>query len=131
LGDTIWLETTDGKRKSGGDRDNSIILRLSPQLDALATRLGVEKPSAFHDLGGLGAIVGLRSKGTWFDAQQGHHTFSALLSELRDRPASLAFAPEPSQRHWLEMLMSELEYCVSGLREASAQGRKFRLRLVS
>lgn len=131
MGDTIWLETTDGKRKSGGDRDNSIILRLSPQLDALAARLGVEKPSAFHDPGGLGAILGLRTNGAWFDAQQGHRTFSALLSELRDRPESLAFSPEPPQRHWPGMLMSELEYCVAGLSEAIAQGRKFRLRLVS
>jgi len=131
VGDTIRLETTDGKRKTGGDRDNSMLVRLAPQLDALATRLGVQKPSSFHDPGGLAALVGLRMKGAWFDAQEGHRVFSALLSELEARPESLALSPEPSQRHWPEMLMSELRYCVAGLSDAATDGRKFRLRLVS
>lgn len=69
VGDTIWLQTTDGKRKTGDERDNSMLLRR--------------------------------------------------------------FSPNPSQHHWPEALMSELRYCVAGLSDAVAKGRKFRLRLVS
>jgi hypothetical protein len=131
VGNTIWLEVTDGKTKTGGERDNSIMLRLSPKLDALATRLGVMKPSSFHDAGGLGELVGIRVKGKWFDAHEGQRTFAAIVSELRQRPQSLEFSPERSQSHWPDMLMDELEYCLAGVTEAAAVGRSFRLRLVS
>jgi hypothetical protein len=131
MGHTIWLELTDGRTKTGGDRDNSIMLRLSPQLDALATRLGVAKPSTFHDPGGLGAVLGLRIKGKWFEAQEGQRTFAALVSELRERPESLGFSPERSQSHWAGMLLGELEYCLAGITEAVATHRRFRLRLIS
>jgi hypothetical protein len=49
MSDTIWLEVTDGTEKTGGDRDNTILLKLGTQLDALAEKLGVAKPSSFYD----------------------------------------------------------------------------------
>ena len=49
MSDTIWLEVSDGQETSGGDRDNSAMLRLSDELDALAIELGVGKLTTFYD----------------------------------------------------------------------------------
>jgi hypothetical protein len=48
MSDTIWLEVTDGKEKTGGDRDNTILLELGTQLDALAEKLGVVTREKVH-----------------------------------------------------------------------------------
>ena len=47
MSDTIWLEVGEGREKSGGERDDSIMLELTSELDALAERLGVPKLSSF------------------------------------------------------------------------------------
>lgn len=140
MGDTIWLEVTDGRTKEGGDRDNSIMLRLDEELDTLAARLGVAKLSSFYDNSALAEALaeefedperaGALSPDVWFEAEEGHRTLTALVKELRERPNSLGFVPDSSRSHWPQALMEDLEYCLSGLTQALAQGRKFHLLIV-
>jgi len=139
MSDTIWLEVSDGHTKEGGERDNSIMLHLGEELDTLAARLGVSQLSSFYDNSALARALAeeLDDSDTadsldevWFDAGEGHGTLAALISELRERPESLDFTPDGGRSHWPQALMEELEYCLAGLREAMAQGRKFHLLIV-
>jgi hypothetical protein len=141
MGDTIWLETTDGRSKQGGDRDNSIMLRLGEELDALADRLGVAKLSSFYDNSALAEalaeefddpdVAGSLPPEVWFEAEEGRRTLAALVNELRERPESLRFTLDSSRSHWPQALTEELAYCLSALSEAAAQRGKFHLLIVS
>jgi hypothetical protein len=90
LGNTVWLVVEDGE-PGGARRDNSILLALQQQLDALAIRLGVTRPGAFLDYSTLeeefGGAPAIAPRPVWFDAQDGLRTVDALLGELRSRPS--------------------------------------------
>src|SRR5215471_7433683 len=127
---TLWLQTSDGVSRGGGDQDHSIMLRLSGALDALAERLGLIPLSAFHDhsalareyaseLGDLGATA-MAEPERWHDSARGLMTVDGLLGELRERPESLAFSPTERQTHWVDALICDLADCRSRLQEAAA-----------
>jgi hypothetical protein len=137
---TLWLETSDGATKTGGDRDNSIMLRLSESLDALAAQLGVTPLSAFHDYSTvareyereLGEFEGMAATqpDTWHDAATALSTVEAINRELQARPESLAFSSDASRRHWRDTLLEELTYCRARLEDAAKRGLRFRLLVV-
>jgi hypothetical protein len=131
---TLWLETSDGATKTGGDRDNSIMLRLSESLDALAAQLGVTPLSAFHDYSTVAREyaselrefeeVAATQPEAWYDAVTGLSTVDAINRELQARPESLAFTPDASRRHWRDTLLEELDAAVraSRMRRSAASG---------
>lgn len=136
---TLWLELSGGAANAGAERDNSIMLRLGGELDAMASRLGVTPLSAFHDhsaiareyaseLGDLEEAV-LRPP-EWHDPADGIRSLDAIIHELRARPESLGFMPTASQRHWPDTLMRDLEYCRARLADAASRGSRFRLLVV-
>ena len=139
MGDTLWLQIHDGQQASGGERDNSIMLRASEALDALAEHLGVAKLSGFYDLGELADAYADELEGidvpemedAWFDAGLGSQSVGAILKALRDGSPPLPLKLDASNRHWREELVEELEYCHGRLREAARRGHRFRLVVVS
>jgi len=117
MGSTIWLQIKRDGKATGGDRDNSIMLRLDKELDVLATDLGVATPSSYF--------------GVWSDSSAGLETISTLLSALEADPSRLSTQHDPARQHWRQMLLEELRYCADGLREGSKEGLKFRFRIVA
>jgi hypothetical protein len=139
VSDTLWLEIRDGATRTGRDRDHSILLRLTSELDSLAARLGVSPLSAFHDFSAVARAyanevgdseAAAAQPGTWHDAARGLRTVEAILQELWARPQSLAFTPDKSRRHWFDELMRELEDSRGRLENASNRGLTFRLLIV-
>jgi hypothetical protein len=138
MSDTIWLEVTDGKEKTGGDRDNTILLKLGKQLDALAEKLGVAKPSSFYDnsaladeyAGEFDEAATPEAATVWFEARAGREAMEALLTALREQPDMFAARLSPSRSHWPQALLEELEYCHSALVDAEQRGHRFHLLIV-
>jgi hypothetical protein len=138
MSDTIWLEVFDGTEKTGGDRDNSMILRLGDELGAVATELGVSKLSAFYDSSALAdAYAGEledaelpQVDSAWFDAADGLKTFAALLEAVRGGSAQSRLKLDATRSHWPEMLLEELEYCHGVLSHAAERGQRFHLLVV-
>jgi hypothetical protein len=103
MSDTIWLETTDGREKTGDERDNSIMLRLAEELDALAEKLNVPKLSSFYDNTALAdAYAGEFDDAdvppvepVWFEAAAGRQAVEAILAEFRRNAAAIALPTEP------------------------------------
>ena len=116
MGNTIWLQVKRGGKVTGGERDNSIMLRLEAELDRLADELAVARPSAFY---------------TWQDPNVGHRTISALLRALRESPERVQYPSDPSRAHWRELLLQELSYCETSLQSAADKGCRFRFRVVA
>jgi hypothetical protein len=139
MSETIWLETSDGRWKAGGKRDNSVLLRMVPTLDVVAARLGVTTLGSFYDNSALAEAVteemgdqapGMAPPEVWFDPADGRRTFAALLEELRDHPENVALPSNLPCRRWPQDLQEELEYCLAQLDEAVAQQQKFHLLIV-
>jgi hypothetical protein len=131
VGNTVWLVVEDAESGSIG-RDNSILLALHKELDALAGRLGVTRPSAFFDYSTLEEEVGgaPAPQPVWSDSSQGLRTVDALLSELRARPESLGFVPNARRQHWPAELLEDLAHCSAGLQAAASRGLRFSFRVV-
>jgi len=137
MSDTIWLEVTDGEEKSGGERDNSIMLKLAQELDALAERLDVPKLSSFYDNSALADAYAGEIEGdfppvesVWFEAAAGRRVVDAVLAELRRNGAAVRFPREPSRSHWPSALLDELEYCQASLVRAEQRRLRFHLLIV-
>jgi hypothetical protein len=139
MSDTIWLQVNRGRGPEGGEQDNSIILRLGRELDALADNLGVTRLSAFRDYSAVEELEdevaeeGLPESaphGSWFDAKEGYAAVRRLLDELRARPERLRFNPDSSESHWVGYLLDELSYCADQLKVAAEQGHPFRFLIV-
>ena len=138
MSDTIWLEVTDGKEKTGGDQDNSILLKLGKQLDALAEKLGVATPSSFYDnsaladeyAGEFDEAAPPEAAAMWFEARAGRETVEALLAALREQPDMFATRLSPSRSHWPAALLEELEYCHAVLVDAEQRSHRFHLLIV-
>ena len=134
MSDTIWLEVSDGQETSGGDRDNSAMLRLSDELDALAIELGVGKLTTFYDSSALAEAYAEELAGadvpepSWFEASQGRQSVEALLGALRANPAALQVQADTPGDH--AILVEELEYCHAALVQAEQRGHRFRLLIV-
>jgi hypothetical protein len=137
--DTIWLQVNRGRGPEGGEQDNSIMVSLERELDALADSLGVARLSAFRDYSALEEFEDEVTEeelpegapqGSWFDAKEGYTAVRRLLDELRARPERLRFNPDPSQSHWVGYLLDELSYCADQLKAAAEQGHQFRFLIV-
>lgn len=138
MSDTIWLEISDGISKTGGERDNSIMLKLGEELDILAKKLGVPKLSSFYDNSALAHEYADELEDVdippidpvWFDAGVGGQAVGALLSALREGTAELGTKLDASHHDWPAMLLQELEYCRAALTEAARHGQRFHFLVV-
>ena len=140
MSDTIWLEISGGIEKTGGDRDNSMMLKLCADLDALADKLGVPKLSSFFDDSALVDEYAEELEDVdvdippadpvWFDAGAGSQVVGALLSALRDGSAERGTKLDASRADWRAMLLEELEYCHGALKEAAQRSQRFRFLVV-
>jgi hypothetical protein len=147
MGHTIWVEVHG---RSGDDpaRDNSIMLRLQDQLDALATKLGVPKLSEFYDYSELEAAYGDlggdedeaevddppdnhgQNAGDWFEPGPALAAVQALEDHLAQHPEALGFVPDRSRAHWPVALKEELRHCRSVLEDAVSRGQQLRFLIV-
>ena len=116
MGNTIWLQVKKGGKVTGGDRDNSIMLRLREELDALADELAVARPSSFY---------------VWSDSVVGYQSISKILGALQESPQRVGYPSDPSRTHWPELLLKELSHCAGGLKSAAEEGCRFRFRIVA
>jgi hypothetical protein len=116
MGNTIWLQIKRGGKVTGGERDNSIMLRLEHELDALADEIAVARPSSFR---------------AWHDPAVGLEAVSALVHALRENPQRLQHSSDPSREHWPDLLLQELSYCEGTLKSAAEEGCRFRFRVVA
>jgi hypothetical protein len=138
MSDAIWLEVFDGTDKTGGDRDNVMILRLGDELAEAATELGVPKLSTFYDSSALAdAYAGefedaepLSVEPAWFDAAAGLQAVAALLEALRGGRLQARLKLDATRSHWSEMLLEELEYCHGALSHAAERGQRFHFLVV-
>ncbi|MEW6208265.1 MAG: hypothetical protein AB1631_07850 [Acidobacteriota bacterium] len=134
MGDTLWLEIKDGDETSGDEQDNSLMLRLQENLDALAEALGVPKLSQFFDYSLIAAEFdeagGLPDE-AWFDAKDGLLAVDRLYTHLIAHFDDLGLRADQSQAHWPDGLLEELSYCRARLAEAVERGARFRLLIVS
>lgn len=130
MGDTVWLEIKDGDGISGGEQDNSLILRLEKSLDVLAESLGITRLSRFFDYSETAAEAGGSIDEAWFDARDGLLTFDKLCTHLITHPDDLKFKTKQWQAHWPDALLEELSYCRDRLAEAVERGAMFRLLIV-
>lgn len=138
MSDTIWLEVTDGGEKTGGERDNSIMLKLGDELDAMAERLGVPQLSTFYDNSALAEAYAEEIEGgdmapvepVWFEPSAGRQALEAILGALRENPAAVLTTSDPFRSHWPAMLLDELQYCHAALVEAEQSGQRFHLLVV-
>jgi hypothetical protein len=139
MSDTIWLQVNRGRGPEGDEQDNSIMVRLEGELDALSDNLGVARLSAFRDYSALEeleddeaeeGLPGGAPHESWFDAREGYTAVRRLLDELRATPERLGFNPDPSQSHWVGYLLDELSYCADQLKVAAEQGHQFRFLIV-
>src|SRR5262249_13188591 len=106
MGHTIWIELK-GKSRPKGDKgnDNSIILQLEKNLDGIASKIGVRKPSEFYDYTELddyydATEIGPKLKANWSNSVQGLDSLFAILAELLGNPKALRFKPDSSTEHW-------------------------------
>ena len=116
MGDTLWLQVKRAGKVTGGERDNTIMLRLERELDELAVELGVTRPSSLR---------------TWTKATIGHEAINAILHALQESPPRVRYPPDPSRAHWPDMLLQELTHCVGVLKVADGDGCSIRFRIVS
>jgi hypothetical protein len=137
MGNTIWVETKKGTKKKGGERDNSIMLRLDKNLAGVARKLKVTKLSEFYDYSVLAEAFGEElgdgvpiPEEKWSDSTEGLASLQAIYSHLSEHPEDLKFKPDSSREYWPKMLMEELKYCVSVLKKAAAAKAMFRLVIV-
>jgi hypothetical protein len=138
MSDTIWLETTDGHEKTGGERDNSIMLKLAEELDALAEKLNVPKFSSFYDNTALADAYAGEFDDTdvppvepvWFEAAAGRQAVEAILAEVRRNAAAIPFPTDPTRGHWPDALRDELEYLQTSLVQAEQRGLRFHFLIV-
>jgi hypothetical protein len=108
MSDTILLQVNRGRGPEGEERDNSIMVRLERELDALADNFGIARLSAFRDYSAAEELEDDLAEqelsdgalhASWFDANAGYTTVRRLLDELRARPESLGFNPSPQSRN--------------------------------
>ncbi len=138
MSDTIWLEVFDGTDKTGGDRDNSMILRLGDELAAVATRLGVPKLSTFYDSSALADAYASEFEDAelppvepvWFDAADGLQAVAALLEAVRGGSMQARLKLDATRSRWSEMLLEELQYCHGALSHAAERGQRFHFLVV-
>lgn len=133
MSDTIWLETTDGGEKVGGERDNSQLLKLNEELDALASRLGAVALTSFYDnsalVEGYDEELGENApepEAVWFDAGVGRQSFEKILGAVRQDRAVLGKAHSGKANDLIE----ELEYCLGLLVDAEKRSGQFHLLVV-
>ena len=138
MSDTIWLEVHDGRERTGGDRDHSMLLRMAGDLDALADKLGVAKLSSFYDNSALaeayademGGVDMPATESAWFEASAGRQTLEAVLRVVREDPGAVPMTADPSRSHWPAELLDELEACHTSLVEAERRGHRFHFLIV-
>jgi hypothetical protein len=116
LGDTLWLQVKRAGKVTGGERDNSIMLRLERELDELADELGVTRPSSLR---------------AWSKATVGYEAIDAILRALQESPQRVRYPPDPSRAHWPDLLLQELTHCAGVLRVAAGDGCPIRFRIVA
>jgi hypothetical protein len=132
MGDTIWVQVEEGRTIKGGDRDNSIMLRLEKNLGAVARKLKVRKLTDFYDYSSLEAEYSdSPGKPLWSEATEGLASVEAIHDHLQSHPEDLGFTPDRSREHWPKDLMVELQYCFTTLKAAASAKRKFRFLVVS
>ena len=151
MGDTIWVEI-HGRPLEETGTDLSFLLRAIESLDELAVRLGVAKPGGFLDYTELEreaeylinppedvdeapeSIAEREAVGEWFDAATGLATVRALRRHLEAHPDAaridLPGSDEEKERYRSE-LMEDLLTCERLVGEAAAEGRRFRLLILT
>lgn len=136
MGNTIWADV-QGRDERESPQDNSLMLRLASELDALSAKLGVARLSDFHDYGGLKeefadfAGGDIEPGGTWFEPAAAAEALRAIRAHLREHPKALGVKLDPSRAHWPSALAEELAHCHAVLDAAVAGGKRFRFRIVS
>lgn len=136
MSDTIWVDV-EGRTEEELPSDNSIMLRLKNELDALCQELGVIRLSSFYDYSEVAAnyydsvdSADSRQSESWFDPVPALRAVQAISAFLSRSPESLDFGENRRGMHWRPALIRELENCESTLKQALATGRKFRLLIV-
>ena len=141
MGNTIWVDVR-GRKKKEPLRDNSIMLNLEKQLDGLAPKLNVAKPSEFFDYSELIsqfedefdedtlAAVNETTRESWFHPASALASVRALRSHLEHHFEDLGFKPDKSRSHWPASLMEDLRHCEEVLEMAATSGREFRFLIV-
>ena len=135
MGNTIWIEA-EGRAGAETHSDMGKLLRLEPQLDALATRLGVQKLSEFYDYRPL--LEANQSEESpdplpeisWFNSAGGLESVRALRACLEKNFSELRWSAGKGDAHWQNDLIDELRSCEAVLVEALRAGQKFRLMIV-
>ena len=129
---TIWVDV-QGREPNN---DSTMMLRMSDELDRLASNLNVARLSDFHDYSSLAAdfaeeVEADSTAAKWFDPAAALAAVRAIHEHLLRHPEDLGFTPTKGQQHWPGALMRELQECRSILQEAASQGRKFRMLIVA
>jgi hypothetical protein len=149
---TLWLHTLQARQMSRESEDHNLMHELADDLDFLCERLGVAHLSSFFDLtdmeynfdhGGASAasaqINGADDEVStldpetgyaygiddmrWFDAAAGLLTIQALREEI-DFSDGLELHLDEEQQ---DLLLDELDDCISRLRAPAAGGGQFHL----
>ena len=132
MGDTIWVDV-EGRTQDEELSDNSIMLRLKDDLDALSQALGVAKLSDFYDYSELAAQYGAAGDsqaGCWFEAGPALEAVRAIAGYLSQRPDAMDFSHKSGRSHWPQTVIRELNHCDTMLERAVSQRRKFRFLIV-
>jgi hypothetical protein len=150
MGMTLWIHTLEGRTMSKESDDHSFMHRLSDELDALGTELGVGKLSYYFDFTDMNYNMGdefddeeAEDGGDdepaidpetgygygiddmkWFDAARGMN----VIRELRDAVAA-GKLPELDAGERKELLW-ELDNCARVLEGPAERGAKFHLSVV-
>ncbi len=155
MGHTIWVDVLGRSKDDPLPRDNSIMLKLSEELDRLSERLKVAKLSGFFDYSVLNEEYGVledefgdpseelseakaadgsddndEAGGSWFDPEPALEAVRTIHKRLVQDFADLGWTPDRSRAHWPAELLEELRHCQTVIEEAVSRGRKFRFQIV-
>jgi len=149
---TLWLHTLQEREMTRESEDHNLMHELADDLDFLCERLGVARLSSFFDLtdmeynfdhGGAsetsaqingdddevstldpetGYAYGIDDM-RWFDAAAGLATIQALREEIDFSDGLELHLDEEEQ----DVLLDELDDCISRLREPAGNGGQFHL----
>lgn len=134
MGSTIWL-LSDSTLEQGDTWDHSAMLEALDQLDSICVSLQVRTVSSFMGLpehsGGL-SWKAHRKRASWFDPKTAIQTFEVLRSHISQNPDAISVRRQAfAGVDFREILVEELDDCLSKVRNFAALADPFHLCVVS
>jgi hypothetical protein len=138
MGTTLWV-LGQASVDSGDSWDHSALFDAAEPLDRLCAGLGVPPLSAFFDWTDFNANLSdeaffdgatIEQTATWFEANAALPTLRSLRNHIAGTPEAIAGLDPLGYENLPQLLIEELEDCITKLEALAARGEPFHLCVV-